>query len=609
MNTKLLINGKLVAGKGAKEDVLDPATGKPLVTVAEASPEQIESAVAAAAKAFPAWSATVPKDRAALLLKIADRIEAEAADYARLESQNCGKPYAAVLNDEIPAIVDVFRFFAGAARTLHGAVAGEYLPGFTSMIRRDPVGVVASIAPWNYPLMMAAWKLSPALAGGNTIVLKPSEQTPLTTLKLATLLAELFPPGVVNIVHGRGPTVGASLISQPQVAMISLTGDVSTGEKVLQAAAKGAKRTHLELGGKAPVIVFDDADRDAVVSGVRTFGFYNAGQDCTAACRIYAGPKIYDKLVADLTSAAASIKVGKQDEEGVEMGPLISAKQRSRVAGFVNRADKSRHIEITTGGKSRGGGGFFFEPTVIAGAKQSDEIVRREVFGPVVSVTRFKDADQAIAVGERLRLRPGVVGVDQRRRQGDARRGAAAVRLHVDQHAFHAGERDAARRPEALRLRQGPVGVRARGLHRAAARDGQAVGRASARLQSAAGTEPARGQRRCADQRNQHRRGVRHGLDQQHRDPHRHVRPAQLFRDADEQVRPERDLSCETEGGEQHRDQHQALGANGRESFRERVRPFALGRAEERLIASEERLHHRDADRVPGERAAFLVSG
>jgi len=397
MNTKLLINGKLVAGKGAKEDVLDPATAQPLVSIAEASPEQIAAAVAAAAKAFPAWSASVPKDRAALLLKIADRIEAEAADYARLESQNCGKPYAAVLNDEIPAIVDVFRFFAGAARTLHGAVAGEYLPGFTSMIRRDPVGVVASIAPWNYPLMMAAWKLSPALAGGNTIVLKPSEQTPLTTLKLATLLAELFPPGVVNIVHGKGQSVGAALISQPQVAMISLTGDVSTGEKVLQAAAKGAKRTHLELGGKAPVIVFDDADREAVVSGVRTFGFYNAGQDCTAACRIYAGPKIYDKLVADLTSAAASIKVGRQDEEGVEMGPLISAKQRSRVAGFVSRADRSRHIEITTGGKARGGGGFFFEPTVIAGAKQSDEIVRREVFGPVVSVTRFQDADQAIA--------------------------------------------------------------------------------------------------------------------------------------------------------------------------------------------------------------------
>jgi len=396
MDTRLLINGRFVAGKGAKQDVLDPATGATLVAIGEASDEQIEAAVAAAAKAFAAWSATAPKDRATLLLKVADRIEADAAEYASLEASNCGKPYAAVLNDEIPAIADVFRFFAGAARTQHGAAAGEYLPGYTSMIRRDPIGVVASIAPWNYPLMMAAWKISPALAAGNTVVIKPSEQTPLTTLKLATTLAELFPPGVVNVIYGRGSTVGAALIAQPKVAMISLTGDVGTGEKVLQAAAKGAKRTHLELGGKAPVIVFDDADLDSVVSGIRTFGFYNAGQDCTAACRIYAGPKIYDKLVADLTSAVASIKVGKQQDDGVEMGPLISAKQRTRVAGFVNRAAEQKHIDITTGGKTRSGGGFFFEPTIIAGAKQSDEIVQREVFGPVVSITRFKDADQAI---------------------------------------------------------------------------------------------------------------------------------------------------------------------------------------------------------------------
>jgi aminobutyraldehyde dehydrogenase len=397
MDTKLLIDGDLVAGQGEKEDVLDPATGKVVVSIQESSDEQIARAVAAAGKAFDSWSATAPKDRAALLLKLADRLEADAAEYARRESRNCGKPLAAVTNDEIPAIADVFRFFAGAARTQHGAVAAEYLPGFTSMIRRDPIGVVASIAPWNYPLMMAAWKLSPALAAGNTVVLKPSEQTPLTTLKLATLLAELFPPGVVNVVYGKGATVGAKLISQPGVSMISLTGDVSTGEKVLQAAARGAKRTHLELGGKAPVVVFDDADIDAVVGGVRTFGFYNAGQDCTAACRIYAGAKIYDKLVADLTGAAASIKVGAQEEEGVEMGPLISAKQRTRVEGFVARAAEQEHIEITTGGKARAGAGFFFEPTIVAGARQSDEIVRREVFGPVVSVTPFKDVDQAIA--------------------------------------------------------------------------------------------------------------------------------------------------------------------------------------------------------------------
>jgi len=396
MNTKLLVNGKLVKGKGDELGVLDPATGKVIVQVAEASEEQITAAVKAAAKAFPGWAATVPKDRSTLLLKLADRIEAEAMEFARLESQNCGKPLNAALNDEIPAIADVFRFFAGAARAMHGAIAGEYLPGFTSMIRRDPIGVVASIAPWNYPLMMAAWKMGPALAAGNTVVLKPSEQTPLTALKLATICADLFPAGVVNIICGRGNTVGAPLVAQPEVAMISLTGSIVSGEKVLAAAVNGTKRTHLELGGKAPVIVFDDADLESVVSGVRTFGFYNAGQDCTAACRIYAGPKIYDKLVADLSSAASSIKLGTQEEEGVEMGPLITAKQRSRVSGFVQRATEKRHIEVTAGGKARAGSGFFYEPTVIAGAKQTDEIVQKEVFGPVVSVTRFKDADQAI---------------------------------------------------------------------------------------------------------------------------------------------------------------------------------------------------------------------
>jgi aminobutyraldehyde dehydrogenase len=279
---------------------------------------------------------------------------------------------------------------------MNGSAAGEYLPGYTSMIRRDPIGVVASIAPWNYPLMMAAWKLGPALAAGNTAVLKPSEQTPLTALYLAPVFAELFPPGVVNIITGRGETVGAPLVADPRVAMISLTGDVSTGEKILQAAARGTRRTHLELGGKAPVIVFDDADLESVVGGVRTFGFYNAGQDCTAACRIYAGAKIYDRLVADLSSAASSIKVGTQEEPGVEMGPLISGAQRKRVAGFVDRARKQKHVEITAGGKAGSGGGFFYAPTVIAGATQNDEIVRREVFGPVVSITRFKDADDAI---------------------------------------------------------------------------------------------------------------------------------------------------------------------------------------------------------------------
>lgn len=397
MNTKLLIGDNAVVGEGAAERVLDPATGQTLVEVPEASPAQVAAATAAAAKAFPGWSTTPPKDRATALLKIADAIEAKGAELARLESQNTGKPQAAALADEIPAIADVFRFFAGACRTMTGAVAGEYLPGYTSMIRRDPIGVVASIAPWNYPLLMAAWKLAPALAAGNTAVIKPSEQTPLTTLALGEIMAGLLPAGVANVVTGRGPTVGATLLRQPEVRMASLTGSIASGQKVLEAATSSLIRTHLELGGKAPVIVFDDADLEAVVAGLRAFSFYNAGQDCTAACRVYAGAKIHDKLVAELSSAASSIKVGAQTEEGVEMGPLITAAHRDRVRGFVERAAALKHVEVTAGGKARSGSGFFFEPTVIAGALQSDEIVRDEVFGPVVSVTRFTDPADAIA--------------------------------------------------------------------------------------------------------------------------------------------------------------------------------------------------------------------
>lgn len=396
MQIKQLIGGQLVAGLGQPESVLDPATGVQIAAVPEATREQVEAAVTAAEQAGEAWGRTPPRERAALLLRVADHIEKSAADYAMLESQNTGKPLAAVLNDEIPAIADVFRFFAGAARAQQGAAAGEYLAGHTSLIRRDPVGVIGSIAPWNYPLMMAAWKLAPAVAAGNTVVLKPSEHTPLTALKLAEALAELAPPGLINIVCGRGESVGSWLVSHPRVRMVSLTGDVATGQKVLTAAAGNLKRTHLELGGKAPVIVFDDADIESVVAGVRTFGFYNAGQDCTAACRLYAGARIYDRLVADLSSSVATVKVGPQQESGVEMGPLITARQRNRVASFVERAAAVKHMEITTGGRARPGAGFFYEPTVIAGARQSDEIVQREVFGPVVSVTRFTDAEEAV---------------------------------------------------------------------------------------------------------------------------------------------------------------------------------------------------------------------
>jgi aminobutyraldehyde dehydrogenase len=397
MQTRMLIGGRLAGGEGPAETVLDAASGAQLATVPAASAEQVEAAVAAAEAAFEGWAASAPKDRAALLLKVADRIEAEADAYAELESRNTGKPYLAALNDELPAIADVFRYFAGACRTPQGLAAGEYLPGHTSIIRRDPVGVVASIAPWNYPLMMAAWKIAPAIAAGNTLVLKPSEQTPLTALKLAAALAELLPPGVVNVVCGQGEPVGTGLAAHPRVRMVSLTGSVATGQKVLAAAAGNLKRTHLELGGKAPVIVFDDADIEAVVAGVRTFAFYNAGQDCTAACRMYVGERIYERVVADLTGAVRSIRVGAQRAPGVEMGPLISQQQRERVAGMVARAAAAPHVEVTTGGKAREGSGFFYEPTVIAGARQSDEIVQREVFGPVVSVTRFGDVGQALA--------------------------------------------------------------------------------------------------------------------------------------------------------------------------------------------------------------------
>ena len=397
MQTKLLINGQLVTGEGTLQAVLNPSLGTTLVEINEASAAQVDAAVRAADAAFDSWSQTTPKDRATLLLQLADKIDAHAEELARLESNNCGKPYSAALNDELPAIADVFRFFAGASRVMSGSAAGEYLPGHTSMIRRDPIGVIASIAPWNYPLMMAAWKLGPALAAGNTVVLKPSEQTPLTALKLAELLAEIFPAGVVNIVFGRGPSVGAPLTNHPKVRMVSLTGSIPTGSAIISSTADTVKRMHMELGGKAPVIIFDDADIDAAVEGIRTFGFYNAGQDCTAACRIYAQKGIYEQFVAKLGAAVGSIKYGLQDDEGTELGPLITEQHRQRVVGMVDRAKALPHISVITGGNAVDGPGFFFEPTVLAGARQDDEIVRREVFGPVVSVTPFDDEAQVLA--------------------------------------------------------------------------------------------------------------------------------------------------------------------------------------------------------------------
>lgn len=396
MKLNLLIDNKLELGESTKEDVINPFNGELIQSIPQSSEDQVNRAVLSAKKAFSTWSRTTPSERSLLLLKLADKIDEHAEELAKLESLNCGKPYHLVLADELPAISDVFRFNAGAARCMSGIATNEYLEGFTSMIRRDPLGVVGSIAPWNYPLMMGAWKLAPALATGNTIVLKPSEQTPLTTFYLAELIAEIFPAGVVNIVYGVGETVGSQLINHPDVNMISLTGDISTGTKVLQAASTGIKKTHLELGGKAPVIVFDDADLDQLIDSVKSFGYYNAGQDCTAACRIFADKKVYDNIVADLTLAVKSIGYGNEEDIKNEIPPLITKDHLKRVASFVDDAKEVKHIEITTGGNTPDRTGNFYEPTVVASTKHNDNIVQNEVFGPVVTVTPFSNVEEAV---------------------------------------------------------------------------------------------------------------------------------------------------------------------------------------------------------------------
>ena len=394
--TKMLINGELIDGDGGKESILNPATGDVLAEVPEASSEQIDEAVKAAALAFPAWSQTTPKHRSEMLHAVANHLEGDVATFARIESLNCGKPYLGMLEGEMTAIIDVLRFFAGACRMMPGSAAAEYVENHTSIIRRDPIGVVGSVAPWNFPLMMAAWKVFAPISVGNTVVVKPSEQTPLTLLKLAEFLADLLPPGVVNVLAGRGESVGAGLTSHPGVAMVSLTGDVTTGQKVLQSAVKTLKRTHLELGGKAPVIVFNDADIDAAVETVRMAGFENAGQDCCAACLVYAQADIYEKVVEKLEAAVKTIKLGAPEDEDTELGPLISERQRERVASFVERASMADHMEILTGGGNAERDGFYYQPTLVVGATPPDEIVRREVFGPVVSVARFKETDQVL---------------------------------------------------------------------------------------------------------------------------------------------------------------------------------------------------------------------
>jgi 1-pyrroline dehydrogenase len=389
------VAGKLVdAVEGGTAEILNPATGETIAEVPNGTQADVDRAVEAAVAALPEWLETTPGERAEALLKLADVIDEHADELAQLESQNVGKPLAAAA-DEMPVCSDNLRFFAGAARVLEGRSTGEYMRGYTSWIRREPVGVVGQVAPWNYPLMMAIWKIAPALAAGNACVLKPSEQTPLTTLRFVQLAADALPLGVLNVITGDGEPVGAGIIRHPDVRMVSLTGDVATGKEIARAAAETLKRVHLELGGKAPVVVFDDADPAQVAEAIKIAGYWNSGQDCTAASRVVAGPKIYDKLLDELVPAIESLKVGDPAEgEDVEMGPVVSKEQQDRVLGFLERAEGAK---VLTGGGTNGDRGFFVKPTVITDVDQTDEIVQREVFGPVVTVQRFADDDEALA--------------------------------------------------------------------------------------------------------------------------------------------------------------------------------------------------------------------
>jgi 1-pyrroline dehydrogenase len=403
MSTKqMFIGGEFVDGSGDETlPVVNPATGQTIAEIPRGTEQDVDRAVTAAQRAFDdGWFDSTPGERQAMLMKWADAIEENAEELGRIESENVGKPTAWVVSDEIMVIAEQIRFFAGAARVMGGLAAGEYYKEdtslYTSWLRREPLGVVGLIAPWNYPLYMAMWKFGPALAAGNTVVIKPSEWTPLTLLRAAELAADIFPPGVFNVVTGDGVPTGAAIVKHPGVAMVSLTGEVTTGKEVARAAADTLKRVHLELGGKAPVVVFDDANLESSVEWIKTAGFFNSGQDCTAATRVLAGPGIHDDLLAELVPAVESLKVGDPSAEDTEMGPVVAREQLERVSGFVERA-QDQGAKVLTGGEGLGGPGFFYKPTVITGVGQDSEIVKNEVFGPVVTVQRFEDDEQAIA--------------------------------------------------------------------------------------------------------------------------------------------------------------------------------------------------------------------
>jgi betaine-aldehyde dehydrogenase len=390
------VDGQFVdPAEGQTEPILNPATGEVIAHAPLSSAADVDRAVSAARRAFEGWGTTTPGERAHALLKLADAIEEHAEEISELESDNAGKPISAFRGDEIPFMVDNLRFFAGAARCLEGRAAGEYTSGYTSIIRREPVGVVGQIAPWNYPLMMAIWKIGPALAAGNTIVLKPAETTPLSTLKLAELVAEIFPKGVLNVITGHGEPAGSALVTHPDVDMVSLTGSVGTGKWIARHAADTLKRVHLELGGKAPVIVFDDVDMDTALETIAGTGYYNAGQDCTAATRVLASARVHDDVVAGLVEQAHGLVLGDTRSADTTLGPLNSARQRERVEGFLER--RPGHVEIATGGREPERPGFFLEPTVVAGLQQDDEMIQQEIFGPVITVQSFSDEAEAIA--------------------------------------------------------------------------------------------------------------------------------------------------------------------------------------------------------------------
>ena len=391
---KNFVNGQSVdAGDGRTSAVINPATGEQYATAPLSGEADIDDAMRAAGAAFEEWRNSTPSERSLALLRIADAIESRADELIAIEVENTGKPVALTASEEIPPMVDQIRFFAGAARMLEGKATAEYMRNMTSMIRREPVGVCAQVAPWNYPMMMAVWKFAPAIAAGNSIVLKPSDTTPVTTTILAEIAAEFLPPGVFNVICGDRDT-GRAMVSHRTPSLVSVTGSVRAGMEVAQAAAASLKRVHLELGGKAPVVVFDDADLEAAANAIATAGLFNAGQDCTAATRVLAAPRVYSDFVSALTEAVAGAKTGQPDDADVLYGPLNNVNQLARVAGFVDRAPS--HARVTTGGAKVGGDGYFYSPTVVADLKQNDEMIQNEIFGPVLTVQQFSDEDEAV---------------------------------------------------------------------------------------------------------------------------------------------------------------------------------------------------------------------